>query len=338
MIEVVAELSCNHNNNIAILDQLLDELLASDDVTCIKLQAFQAVSCTSKDRQFALDGGQWAGRQLYDLMVEAETPIILIQHAALRIRECRKKLMLSINSWDDLCRISHFQPDYIKLPSPESLDIELAKRLLQHKYNLVVSTGVISDAELEKVVLELTPLVEPNNSLTILHCVSQYPTDFSRVQLSRINYIKSLAPLASIGISDHTKGDLVPMLAIGYGISMVEKHVMPSSHDFHSLDSTFSMTTTEFLDMARKVSLSSVIIGSQNVATTTEDHISETYWQNRISAHASHTLEAGQQLTPDDIVFLRPGDGISPLSIRSFFGKKLSKDVKAGFPLYEAYF
>ena len=40
MIEIIAEISCNHNKSIAILDALLDELFSSDDVTCIKLQAF----------------------------------------------------------------------------------------------------------------------------------------------------------------------------------------------------------------------------------------------------------------------------------------------------------
>ena len=44
-----------HNKSIAILDALLDELFSSDDVTCIKLQAFQANSCTSKERRFTLD-------------------------------------------------------------------------------------------------------------------------------------------------------------------------------------------------------------------------------------------------------------------------------------------
>ena len=211
MIEIIAEISCNHNKSIAILDALLDELFSSDDVTCIKLQAFQANSCTSKERRFTLDRGPWEGRCLHELMVEAETPLNLIEHASNRIRQNNKKLMLSVNAWDDLRLITHLCPDYVKLPSPESLDVFLAKKILSHGHNLVISTGVISDSELKEVANQLFPLINSDNSLTILHCVSEYPTDFTNVNLCRLESFKSIAPWASFGISDHTKGDHVPI-------------------------------------------------------------------------------------------------------------------------------
>ena len=250
----------------------------------------------------------------------------------------KKKLMLSINSWDDLQLISHLQPDYVKLPSPESLDFSLAKRILSHSYNLVISTGVISDSELEEVTTHLRPLINSTNSLTILHCVSEYPTDFTNVNLSRLIKFKSIAPWASFGISDHSNGDHVPLLALGYGITMIEKHIMPSHKDFQSLDSSFSMTTSEFLDMARKISLSLVIMGSEKDITVPNSVVQEKFWQNRISAHASSTIEAGQIVSPEDVVFFRPGDGLSPLCVQKYFGKKLSRRVPSGCPLKESDF
>ena len=171
-------------------------------------------------------------------MVEAETPLNLIEHASNRIRQNNKKLMLSVNAWDDLQLITHLCPDYVKLPSPESLDVFLAKKILSHGHNLVISTGVISDSELKEVANQLFPLINSDNSLTILHCVSEYPTDFTNVNLCRLESFKSIAPWASFGISDHTKGDHVPLLALGYGITMLEKHVMPARENFKSLDSS----------------------------------------------------------------------------------------------------
>ena len=338
MLEIVAEISCNHNKSKQILDDLLDELLSSEDVTCIKLQAFQAHSCTSEKRNFALDNGPWTGHCLYELMVKAETPLQLINHAAARIRQNKKKLMLSINSWEDLELISHLHPDFIKLPSPESLDVVLAKKILVNGYNLVISTGVISDSELEQVVSQLEPLIDKKNSLTVLHCVSEYPTDFSKVNLCRLNKFKSISSVALIGISDHSQGDHVPLLSLGYGVSMIEKHVMPDSENFKSLDSSFSMTVSDFLRMARRISLSSIIIGSEKIPASSSDCISEKYWQNRISAHASRALEAGKLISTEDVVMLRPGDGISPLSIQNYFGKQLSRSVPAGYPIRETDF
>ena len=62
-------------------------------------------------------------------MVEAETPLNLIEHASNRIRQNNKKLMLSVNAWDDLQLITHLCSDYVKLPSPESLDVFLPRKL-----------------------------------------------------------------------------------------------------------------------------------------------------------------------------------------------------------------
>ena len=57
---------------------------------------------------------------------------------------------------------------------------------------------------------------------TLLHCVSLYPTPSERVNLKRMDWLRTLAP--HVGFSDHTMGTEAARLAIARGASIVEKH------------------------------------------------------------------------------------------------------------------
>ena len=121
-------------------------------------------------------------------MVEAETPLNLIEHASNRIRQNNKKLMLSVNAWDDLQLITHLCPIMSSYLRQNRLTFPCRKSF--RMANLVISTGVISDSEL-KVANQLFPMINSDNSLTILHCVSEYPTGLECELVS----FRSLNPL-----------------------------------------------------------------------------------------------------------------------------------------------
>jgi N-acetylneuraminate synthase/N,N'-diacetyllegionaminate synthase len=53
----------------------------------------------------------------------------------------------------------------------------------------------------------------------------------------------------------------------------------------------------------------------------------------RKSIHTSRRLKKGTILQMDDLVMLRPGDGISPIFVDDFLGKKISHNLEAGMKL-----
>lgn len=330
-MELVAEISCNHNKSKSLLESILNPLLNCDYISCVKFQAFTAKACTSRRRDFKLDSGLWSGSRLYTLMQDAETPMDLLNYGADMVRSYKKKLMLSINSFDDYTRIEHFNPDYVKLPSPESLDYELGKQILQQNQNLVISTGVMSINELAEIYSKLSPSIVSQGQLTILHCISEYPTVLRNVNLSKLNLFKSICTEANLGISDHSTGSLVPLVATGMGISMVEKHVMSNDRGIKTLDSEFSMTVNEFLELAQQLSEATLALGSSY--PTGDGAKKSTNFATRISAHSKKTIRAGTRLQKDHIEYLRPGDGISPLEIPNFIGQPLKHDIGIGEPI-----
>ena len=53
----------------------------------------------------------------------------------------------------------------------------------------------------------------------------------------------------------------------------------------------------------------------------------------RKSIHLKHDLPAGKSLNADDLIMLRPGDGISPMNLNDLVGKKLNQPLKSGHKL-----
>lgn len=63
------------------------------------------------------------------------------------------------------------------------------------------------------------------SELVILHCVSEYPTDYTRLGLDNIERLKKDFPQCIIGSSDHFNGILSGPVAYMKGARVFEKHV-----------------------------------------------------------------------------------------------------------------
>ena len=69
-----------------------------------------------------------------------------------------------------------------------------------------------------------------HNDISILHCVSQYPTHPDNLNLNTINYLKKHYGQYHIGFSDHTIGISAPAIAVGMGAEIIEKHITIDRH------------------------------------------------------------------------------------------------------------
>ena len=113
--------------------------------------------------------------------------------------------------------------DIWKLPSNKIVlhdgkMMELIKNAKSRRQT-IISTGISTFAEIEDYILFF------GGDVTVLHCVSKYPTPIEELNLDRIKQLRERFNVA-VGFSDHsTSTYTAPIGAIEMGAKVIEKHI-----------------------------------------------------------------------------------------------------------------
>lgn len=120
----------------------------------------------------------------------------------------------------------------VKIASSFVKKIDVLEYINNHFENVYLSTGM---ASLEEIRQALWILDKPKE-VSILHCISEYPTgpllnqrglkalDEIDAHLNMIHILREEFPKYKIGYSDHTDGIFVPVVAAAMGAEIIEKH------------------------------------------------------------------------------------------------------------------
>ncbi len=120
-----------------------------------------------------------------------------------------------------------FVPDKLKVASRDLTNLPLLEALAETKLPIILSTGMSGKEELDTA---LDLITRYHDDISILHCVSQYPTAPDNLNLLTIRYLKEHYSQFKIGFSDHTIGISAPLVAVGMGAEIIEKHITIDRH------------------------------------------------------------------------------------------------------------
>ena len=179
-----------------------------------------------------------------------------------------------------------------------------------------MSTGMASKREVDAA---LDIISYSYREITLLHCVSEYPaTNHNLAQMKNLN-----GWCFPVGLSDHSIGSQVAVMAAGLGAEVIEKHICLDSM---GLDGGFAMIPYMFKRMVQDVRAVKQLMGEAEYAQET------TCSPLRPSLYYSRDIKAGEALTDSDFIIARPGLGAHPSRLHEFIGKTLEHDVKKHDP------
>ena len=121
-----------------------------------------------------------------------------------------------------LSMLKLFVPDKLKVASRDLTNIPLLYALAETKIPIILSTGMAGKKELDEA---LEVISKYHSNISILHCVSEYPTKPVNVNLNTIKYLQKNYSQYTIGFSDHTIGIATPLAATAMGAKIIEKHI-----------------------------------------------------------------------------------------------------------------
>lgn len=324
---VIAEAGVNHNGDMELAERLVVEA-AKAGADYVKFQMFKAAKLSSSaapqaEYQIRNIGKETSqSEMLKALELDYDKHIHLKEYAA----EIGIGFLSSPFDLESLESLQNMGLDYTKIPSGEITNRPLLEAVAQGKSPVILSTGMCDMEDIADALDVLEKGGLSKGDITLLHCNTEYPTPLEDVHLRAMGTIEKRFGCA-VGYSDHSLGLLVPIAATALGARIIEKHITLDKN-MSGPDHAASMEPKEFKEMVEAIRQVEVALG------TSEKRPSGSEMKNipiaRKSIHFSKDLAAGHQLTSEDLVMLRPGDGLSPMSYPEFIGQTIVRDVKKG--------
>jgi pseudaminic acid synthase len=322
---VVAELSANHNNDFDLAVKTI-EAIAASGADAVKVQTLkpESLSININNKFFGPRmEGLWKGYRPYDLYAQAMMP----WEWQPKLKEVAEKLGLQFFSSpfdrEAVDFLAAMDVPAYKIASFEITDIPLIAYAAAKQKPIIISTGVATLSDIELAVNACRKA--GNDQITLLKCTSEYPAPIEMANLATIPHLKQTFNVG-VGVSDHTMGATVPVVAVALGAKMVEKHFI-LSRDLGGPDAAFSMEPQEFAAMVKSVREAEAALGKINY------EVSEKNKLRRRSLFAVKDIKAGELLSGSNIASVRPGYGLHPSYYKDIIGKKAKENIGTGTPL-----
>lgn len=328
---IIAELSANHNGNIeTALKTVKAAKRAGAD--CIKLQTYtpDTITINSKKEDFLIKGTIWEGKNLYELYQEAYTP--WEWHKPL-FEAAAKEGLICFSSPFDKTAVDFLEelnaPAY-KIASFEITDIPLIEYTASKGKPIIISTGIADKGDIE-LALDACHRMG-NNDIALLKCTSSYPAPIKEANMIMV---KDLAERYNVisGLSDHTLGSTVPIVATAMGAKIIEKHFILDK-SVGGPDASFSMDEGEFTEMVKAVREAEKAIGKVDYALTEKQKKGKDFSR---SLYVVEDINVGEIITERNVRSIRPGFGLHPKYLKSILGKRVNKFLERGTAFHQEY-
>ena len=195
---IIGEIGQNHNGSVDLAKLIVDLVSRpiKEEAFGITLKPMNAVKMTKRDLSEELADSQM--NQIYDspnsfgrtygehrafLELSDEEHFEVYKHAK----------SLGLDFIETLCAkgclslLKLFMPDKLKVSSRDLTNLPLLEALAETKIPIILSTGMAGKRELDEA---LDVITKYHSDISILHCVSQYPTRPENLNLRTITYLK----------------------------------------------------------------------------------------------------------------------------------------------------
>lgn len=323
-IFIIAELSANHNGRIeTAIETIKAAKRAGAD--CIKLQTYTAdtITINSKKEDFLIKGTIWDGKNLYELYQEAYTP--WEWHETL-FKTAADEGLICFSSPFDFTAVDFLEslnvPAY-KIASFEITDIPLIEYVASKGKPVIISTGIATEEDIE---LALDACYRMNNKdVALLKCTSSYPAPIEEANMIMVKDMVERYGVIT-GLSDHTMGSTVPIVATCFGAKIIEKHFI-LDRSIGGPDASFSMNEQEFANMVKSVREAEKAIGKIDYSLTDKQAKGKEFAR---SLYAVKDIKKGEKFTPENVKSIRPGFGLHPKHFQAVMSSYAKIDIERG--------
>lgn len=311
---IIGEIGQNHNGSVDIAKLIVDLVSrpVREEVFGIDLKPMDAVKMTKRDLTEELTDsqmnrpydsphsfGRTYGEHRAFLELSNEEHYEVYKHA----KALGLDFVETLCSKGCLSLLKLFTPDKLKVASRDLTNLPLLEAMAETKIPMILSTGMAGRKELDDA---LEVITRYHDRIAILHCVSQYPTHPDNLNLKTITYLKKHYGQYTIGFSDHTIGIAAPVVAVGMGAEIIEKHVTIDRR-MKGTDQQGSLGPDGVNRMIRDIRIAERWWGKEELYIDPAVAAAKVKLERSIATRRD--LHPGDVITEEDIHLLSPGDG-----------------------------
>ncbi len=319
---IIAEAGVNHEGDIELAKRLIDEAKGGG-ADAIKFQTYKAEKIASRNSPAYWDTSQEPTKSQYELFKKYDK--FWKKEFEILKKRCEKTDIefLSTPFDTESAALLNDMMDVFKISSSDITNKPFIEYICRFQKPIILSTGASYISEIETAVGWINKY---GNRLALMHCVLNYPTQYSDANLGMISDMKKKFPDIIIGYSDHTlPGDMKTLeVATLLGARILEKHftfdkTIPGNDHYHAMDKEDLIVFRANID---KVFM---LLGDFSKHPLQSENIARKH--ARRSLVANRFIKSGHRIVLDDLTFKRPASGISPKDIDRLVGRIAVIDI-----------
>ena len=323
----IAEISANHCGNFNLAKKLI-KCAYNNGADAVKLQTYTADTMTIKSdkKYFKINEGIWKGYNLWDLYDKARTPLEWHKELFKYGKSLGIKVFSSPFDNSAVDFLEKLSCPIYKIASFEMTDLNLVKKVSQTKKPIIISTGM---ANLEEIAITVkTARRNGAKDITLLYCVSNYPSSIEDFNLNNIKILRDKFK-CKVGISDHSTDNRVAIASIASGAEVIEKHIALDNQK-EGFDIDFSLKGKEIKKLRDDIDVTFKLLGKKIFFRNKNENKSKIF---RRSIFATKNIKKGEKFSKDNIRVIRPGYGLEPKYYNKILNKKSPVNISKNDPL-----
>ncbi|MBL3655384.1 N-acetylneuraminate synthase family protein [Fulvivirga sediminis] len=337
---LIAEIGQNHNGSVDLAKLLIDKAAQKvvDPLFNKELKHWDAVKFTKRDLNEELSAsamakpydsphsfGETYGEHREKLELSDEQHFELYKYA----KANNLDFVETLCAIGCLSMLKLFTPDRLKVASRDLTNLPLLNAMAETKIPMIISTGMGGVKEIDDA---LEVITKHHDKVSILHCLSQYPSEYENINLNSIHFLKKRYSDFLIGYSDHSIGISIPTASVAMGAEMIEKHVT-LDRSMKGTDQAGSLAPDGMYRMVRDIRNLELAFGVESKETSSAVESAKIKLERSIATNKY--IPKGHKITLDDIHLLSPGDGFKWAEQENVIGKTTLKEISQDEVIYK---
>lgn len=336
---IIGEIGQNHNGDVEIAKKLIDEVTKPvvDYLFGESLAPMDAIKMTKRDLDEELSAsammrpydnphsfGKTYGEHRRALELSDEEHFEVYRYA----KQKGLDVVETLCAKGCLSLLRCFTPDRLKVASRDLTNLPLLEAMAETRIPIILSTGMSGKKELDDAIAVIS---RRHSDITVLHCLSQYPSEYRHINLESIRFLKDTYPGFTVGYSDHSIGIVVPAVAVALGAEVIEKHIT-LDRNMKGTDHRGSLEPEGIWRMVRDIRNIEMAMGEYGLK------MSEVVAASRVKLERSvatlRDIKKGETIALTDLHMLSPGDGFKWSELHRVAGKKAAADIPKNEIIY----